>query len=68
MAAKSISHPAVRTSESGNPVDAMMARPVMMIAGAGPGMGRAVAVMAAQRGYDLTLIARRAPILEMSPS
>jgi NAD(P)-dependent dehydrogenase (short-subunit alcohol dehydrogenase family) len=42
----------------------MMARPVMMIAGAGPGMGRAVAVMAAQRGYDLTLIARRAPILE----
>ncbi len=41
-----------------------MARPVMMIAGAGPGMGRAVAVMAAERGYDLALIARRAPILE----
>ena len=41
-----------------------MARPVMMIAGAGPGMGRAVAVMAASRGYDLALIARRAGILE----
>jgi len=41
-----------------------MARHVMMIAGAGPGMGRAVAVMAASRGYDLALIARRAGILE----
>jgi NAD(P)-dependent dehydrogenase (short-subunit alcohol dehydrogenase family) len=45
-----------------------MARPVMMIAGAGPGMGRAVAVMAAERGYDLALIARRAPILEETAS
>ncbi len=41
-----------------------MARPVMMIAGAGPGMGRAVAVMAANRGYDLALVARRGAILE----
>jgi NAD(P)-dependent dehydrogenase (short-subunit alcohol dehydrogenase family) len=36
----------------------------MMIAGAGPGMGRKLAVMAAERGYDLSLIARRAAVLE----
>lgn len=36
----------------------------MLIAGAGPGMGRAIAVLAAQRGYDLALLARRAAVLE----
>jgi len=39
-------------------------RPVMLIAGAGPGMGRRLAELAAQRGFDLTLAARRAEHLE----
>jgi NAD(P)-dependent dehydrogenase (short-subunit alcohol dehydrogenase family) len=41
-----------------------MSRPVMLIAGAGPGMGRATALLAARRGYDVALLARRAAILE----
>lgn len=36
----------------------------MLIAGAGPGMGRATALLAARRGYDVALLARRAVILE----
>lgn len=33
-------------------------RPLMLIVGAGPGMGRAVALLAAQRGMDVALVAR----------
>lgn len=40
------------------------ARPVMLIVGAGPGMGRAVARLAAQRGFDLALVARSGGTLE----
>lgn len=36
------------------------ARPVMLIVGAGPGMGRAVALLAARRGMDVALVARSA--------
>lgn len=36
-----------------------MSRPVILIVGAGPGMGRTVAVMAAERGMDVALVARR---------
>lgn len=40
-------------------------RPVMLIVGAGPGMGRTVAMLAAQRGMDVALIARsEAPLKE----
>ena len=38
-------------------------RPVMLIAGAGPGMGRSTAVLAAERGMDLVLVARSAESL-----
>ena len=35
-------------------------RPLMLIAGAGQGLGRATALLAAQRGMDLVLVARNA--------
>ena len=38
----------------------------MLIAGAGPGMGRSVAVLAAQRGFDLALVARTAQTLQQT--
>lgn len=44
--------------------DQVRKRPVMLIVGAGPGMGRCVAVRAAQRGMDVALVARNAPLLE----
>ena len=39
-------------------------RPVMVISGAGPGMGRALAILAARRGMDMALAARRAEMLD----
>jgi NAD(P)-dependent dehydrogenase (short-subunit alcohol dehydrogenase family) len=36
----------------------------MLISGAGPGMGRATAILAARRGMDVVLAARRAEILQ----
>lgn len=35
---------------------AVQQRPVMLIVGAEPGMGRAVALLAAQRGMDVALV------------
>jgi NAD(P)-dependent dehydrogenase (short-subunit alcohol dehydrogenase family) len=39
-------------------------RPVMVVSGAGPGMGRATAVLAARRGMNVVLAARREEILQ----
>ncbi|MGA8705559.1 MAG: SDR family oxidoreductase [Steroidobacteraceae bacterium] len=38
----------------------------MLISGAGPGMGRSVAVLAARHGFDLALVARTAQTLEQT--
>lgn len=42
---------------------AMQDRPVMLIVGAGPGLGRAVALLCARRGTDVALVARSAETL-----